>query len=184
MMKSYRIFILVLALLMLPVPSLAKQDDSAVNLSILGSHELLLDPVSWESFSLQCDEGETLSGSFVVTQDGSLYIGDDTRYEYWLLEGIDFLIFDAASYELWAAGGKADPLFVRKNVSELNWSINIPSTGEWYIVYLNDTIFMKSLEGNFFRASDIATPIVAANLTLGSIGLILLIGVIVRSIRS
>ena len=184
MRKSDYLFIFILAMIMFPVPAMAKQSVSAGNPIALGSHELLMDPITWEAFSLQCDEGETLSGIFVVTQDGALFIGDDTRYEYWLLEGIDFFICNAASYESWTDGDEVDPLYIRENVSELDWSVSIPSTGEWYIVYWNDTIFMKSLEGNFYRDSDISTPIVAAILVIGAIGLILLLGIIVKSIRS
>jgi len=184
MRKSNCTFIFVLAILILPLPTMAKQDVSALNPIALGSHELLMDPITWKAFSIQCDEGETLSGSFVVTQDGSLFIGDDTRYEFWLLEGIDFFICNAVNYESWVDGDEADPLFMRESVSELNWSVNIPSTGEWYIVYWNDTIFMKSLEGNFFRDSDISTPIIATIIVAGALGLILLLGIIVKRVRS
>jgi len=55
---------------------MAKQDVSAGNPIALGSHELLMDPITWEAFSLQCEEGETISGSFVVTKDGVMFIGD------------------------------------------------------------------------------------------------------------
>ena len=184
MRKSTCLFIFILAMILFPVLTIAKQDASAGNPIALGSHELLMDPITWEAFSLQCDEGETLSGSFVVTQDGTLFIGDETRYEYWLLEGIDFFICNAASYEAWVDGNEADYLFIRENVSELDWSVDIPSSGEWYIVYWNDTIFMKSLEGNFYRDSDLSTPIVAATLVVGAIGLILLLGIIVKGGRS
>ena len=184
MRKYDYIFIFVLAIFVLPLPTMAKQDVSALNPIALGSHELLMNPITWKAFSIHCDEGETLSGSFVVTQDGALYIGDDTRYEYWLLEGIDFFICDATNYESWEDGDEADPLFIRENVSELNWSVHIPSTGEWYIVYWNDSIFMKTLEGNFFQDRDISTPIVAAMLVAGVIGLILLLSIKVKSIRS
>ena len=171
-------------MILFPVLTIAKQDASAGNPIALGSHELLMDPITWEAFSLQCDEGEILSGSFVVTQDGILFIGDETRYEYWLLEGIDFFICNAASYESWVDGNETNPLFIRENVSELDWSVDIPSSGEWYIVYWNDTIFMKSLEGNFYRDSDLSTPIVAVTLVVGGIGLILLLGIKVKSVRS
>jgi len=39
-------------------------------------------------------------------------------------------------------------LFERNGVVELSWSIEIPDDGIWYIIYDNDSIFMKQVEGD------------------------------------
>lgn len=119
----------------------------------LATHDLLLDSVSWESIPISCLPGDTLSGEFILTSNGDLFIGDQTKYDNWLLDGIDFLILDAANYELWIDDLPVNSFFERNGIVELEWSIEIPSEGIWYIIYNNDSIFMKQVEGNINHIS-------------------------------
>jgi hypothetical protein len=107
-----------------------------------------MDPLSTQAFHLQCDAGDILSGAFVVVMDGDLFPGDQTKYDYWLLTGVDFLILDAENYAVWLIGDEANVQFRTEDVSELNWSIEIPSEDTWYAVYSNDSIYMKQIEGS------------------------------------
>jgi len=119
----------------------------------LATHDFLLEAVSWESIPISCLAGDTLSGEFTLTNDGDLFIGDQTKYDNWLLGGIDFLIIDATNYEFLMDDLSATSLYERKSVVKLSWSIEIPSEGIWYIVYYNDSIFMKQVEGNIQHVS-------------------------------
>ena len=117
------------------------------------THDYLLDAISWKSISISCLAGDILSGEFMLTSNGDLFIGDQTKYDNWLLDGIDFLILDAANYELWLDDLSSTFLYEREGVFELEWSIEIPSDGTWYIIYYNDSIFMKQVEGNIQHIS-------------------------------
>jgi len=119
----------------------------------LATHDFLLEAVSWESIPISCLAGDTLSGEFSLTNNGNLFIGDQTKYDNWLLNGIDFLIIDAENYELWKDDISATSLFERNGVVELSWSIEIPDDGIWYIIYDNDSIFMKQVEGDIQHIS-------------------------------
>ncbi|MCJ7818048.1 MAG: hypothetical protein MUP60_04295, partial [Candidatus Thorarchaeota archaeon] len=119
----------------------------------LTTHDFLLEAVSWICIPISCLAGDTLSGEFILTSNGDLFIGDQTKYDNWLLDGIDFLIIDAANYELWIDDQPTTSLYERMGVVELSWSIEIPSEGIWYIIYDNDSIFMKQVEGNIQHIS-------------------------------
>jgi hypothetical protein len=113
---------------------------------LLASQSILLDAVSWKEFPILCKTGDTLSGEFLLTRDGDLFIGDQTKYDNWLLGGIDFLILDEENYNLWVGGNLTTPLFERETVAKLTWSVEIPKDGLWYVVYFNDSIYMKQVE--------------------------------------
>jgi hypothetical protein len=117
------------------------------------THSFLIEAVSWKSFPINCLAGDTLSGEFTLTSNGNLFLGDQTKYDNWLLDGIDFLIVDAENYELWLDDISTTSLFEKKGVVELLWSIKIPSDGTWYIIYNNDSIFMKQVEGSIQHIS-------------------------------
>ena len=111
------------------------------------SHEIILDALSWKAFPLQCAAGDTLSGEFILTNNGDIFVGDQTKYDNWLLTGIDFLILDALNYDLWINGLSISPLFEMKTIFELAWSVETPSDGLWYVIYFNDSIFIKQIDG-------------------------------------
>ena len=112
----------------------------------LTSQSILLDAVSWKEFPILCKTGDILSGEFLLTRDGDLFIGDQTKYDNWLLGGIDFLILDEENYNLWVDRNSTTPLFERETVVKLTWSVEIPKDGLWYVVYINHSIYMKQVE--------------------------------------
>ncbi len=119
----------------------------------MGTHDILLDAVSWKSFPIRCIAGDTLSGEFRLSSNGDLFIGDQTKYDNWLLTGITILVLDESNYVLWINDQPAYPLYERDGVVELSWTVQIPSDGIWYVVYLNDSIFMKQVEGSIENIS-------------------------------
>ena len=60
----------------------------------------------------------------------------------------DFLILDESNYELWIEELPATPIFEKMDLEELVWNVAIPHDGLWYVVYFNDSIFMKQLAGS------------------------------------
>ena len=117
------------------------------------SHEIILDALSWKAFPLQCAAGATLSGEFILTNNGDIFVGDQTKYDNWLLTGIDFLILDESNYDLWINGLSISPLFEMKTVYELTWSVETPSDGLWYVIYFNDSIFIKQVDGIIYHTT-------------------------------
>ncbi|TFG27246.1 hypothetical protein EU528_13180 [Candidatus Thorarchaeota archaeon] len=150
-----RIIVLFVVLLhVVPITgSSAIDTDSRSSFIPNSSQTVILDALSWEFTPLNCLAGDTISGEFILTNNGDLFIGDQTKYDNWLLEGIDFLILDADNYALWLDNRVVTSLFERNGVSELSWSIEIPREGLWYIVYFNDSIFMKQVEFNIQHIS-------------------------------
>ncbi|MGY5857931.1 MAG: hypothetical protein RTU63_01080 [Candidatus Thorarchaeota archaeon] len=162
-----KINLLTLALVFLLVTNVAAGNyDETTEKQPLVAHDFLLEAISWESIPISCLAGDTLSGEFSLTNDGGLFIGDETKYDNWLLGGIDFLIIDAANYELWIEGLSSTCLFERKGVVELSWSVEIPDDGIWYIIYDNNSIFMKQVEGDIqhISQSGLSFTIVVATL--------------------
>jgi hypothetical protein len=136
----------VFSLLIIGVDAWENSGQSTTQLNT--THDVLLDAVSWKAFSYKCAKGDTLSGKFILIRDGDLFMGDQTKYDNWLLGGIDFLILDEENYNLWAHGNPMTSLFERETVVQLTWSVEIPKTGLWYIIYVNDSIYMKQIEGS------------------------------------
>jgi len=119
----------------------------------LATHEITIDASSWISFPVYCQSGDTLSGEFVVKKDGELFPGDQTEYDLSLLTGINFLILDEENYDLWIEDSPSTPIFDMKTIVQLIWSIEIPHEGIWYVIYVNDTVYMKEIEGSIVHPS-------------------------------
>jgi hypothetical protein len=139
----------------------------------LANHEIVVDAHDWESFPIHCHMGDTLSGEFIVKHDGELYPGDQTEYDLSLLTGIDFLILDEANYDLWIQDESATPIFEMKTLVQLTWSIEVPHEGFWYIVYVNDSIYIKQIEGSILHpgSGDVLLFV------FGIIGLVTIVGI-------
>ena len=149
--KKLSLLILVLSLV---VASAEAWDQTLIDYEQpMATHDILLDAVSWKSFPIMCIAGDTLSGEFELTSNGDLFIGDQTKYDNWLLTGITFLILDESNFDLWINDQPAEPLFEREGVNILTWTVKIPSDGIWYVVYFNDSIFMKQVEGSIQNIS-------------------------------
>ena len=142
------LFLILLTLASLSYPVIASSTTNSASPYSQGSHVFWMNPLSTQAFHLQCDVGDILSGAFVVLMDGDLFPGDQTKYDYWLLNGVDFLILDAENYAHWLNGDEVTILYGTEDVSELNWSIEIPSENTWYVVYSNDSIYMKQVESS------------------------------------
>ena len=146
------LFIILLQISIIPRVN-ASYTNSEIELAYDTSHDLILDARGWVSISLHCYAGDDISGEFTLTNNGDLFIGDQTKYDNWLLDGVDFLILDAVNYELWKDNRPSSSLFEKKDVVELSWTIEIPSEGNWFIIYYNDSIFMKQIEGSIQHSS-------------------------------
>jgi hypothetical protein len=116
------------------------------NYEPLLNYETVINAHSWESVPVQCHAGDTLSGEFIITHNGELFPGDQTEYDNWLTGGIDFFVFDDENYSSWVEGLSTNPLLERSGLQELTWSIEIPYSGIWYVVYSNDTIYIIEIE--------------------------------------
>lgn len=131
----------------------ARGQDSDISFHALASHDTVIDAISWEIFPIYCLEGDTLSGEFRIVSNGDLFPGDQTKYDIWLLEGVDFLILDEDNYNLWLEESTAAPILEKKSLVELEWSVEIPHSSTWYVVYSNDSLFMMQVEGTIVRSS-------------------------------
>lgn len=112
------------------------------------TQDIIIDASSWISFPVYCQSGDTLSGEFVVKKDGELFPGDQTEYDLSLLTGINFLILDEENYDLWIENNPFSPIFNMKTLVQLTWSIEIPHEGLWFVVYVNDTVYIKQIESS------------------------------------
>ena len=174
MTNRYILIILVLLMVTIPVVD-ARNQSSDYSLIALVTHDIVIEAISWTSFPIFCLEGDTLSGEFQLTSDGDLFPGDQTKYDNWLLGGVDFFILDDENYDLWVEESTAGPIFERESLIELEWSIEIPSSGTWYVVYSNDSIFMKQIEGSIERTS----PHSIFFLLIGIAGVVLIVTFII-----
>ncbi|MFX1483693.1 MAG: hypothetical protein ACFFCP_10975, partial [Promethearchaeota archaeon] len=89
-------------------------------------------------------------------------IGDQTKYDNWLLGGVDFLILDEENYSLWRDGEPFTSLYEKETVVKLRWIVKIPHTGVWYVIYVNDSIYMKRIDSSIEHSgpNDILIPLV------------------------
>jgi hypothetical protein len=144
----------------------ARSDDHSQLFIPLSAFDISLQAVSWKAFDVDCSAGDTLSGSFKLTRDGDLFIGDQTKYDNWLLGGIDFLIMNETDFDSWIRGNSTDAKYERRSITELFWSFEVPSTGKWYIIYVNNSIYMKQIEGDISHASpsSLALPLFIVSL--------------------
>ncbi len=149
---SFFLFVILFSLLSLTCVS-AGETNTKEDLNLKAAHEIILDALSWKAFPFQCAIGDTLSGEFILTKNGDIFVGDQTKYDNWLLTGIDILILDESNYNLWVNDLSAAPLFEIQNVVELVWSVETPNEGRWYVIYFNDSIFIKQVDGSIHIAS-------------------------------
>ena len=143
--------IFVIWMFIIPVAD-AREQTPNLELSASETHDFVIEAVSWKSFPIACSSGDRLSGEFRLVSNGDLFPGDQTKYDNWLLEGIDFLILDEENYSLWIENSLFIPIFERDSFTELEWSIEIPYNGVWYVIYSNDSIFMKQIQGSIIHS--------------------------------
>ena len=149
--KRFNLLVLVFILL-LATSAEARDHDLISGEQLLATHDIVIEAISWRSYPITCTTGDTLSGEFRIVSNGDLFPGDETKYDNWLLDGVDFLILDEDNYNLWVDDSVASPIFAEYSLVKLTWSVEIPSDGIWYVVYSNDSIFMKQIEGSIIRS--------------------------------
>lgn len=110
------------------------------------SQSISLQAVSWKAFSFDCSTGDTISGFFKIIMDGDLFPGDQTKYDNWLLGGIDFIILDEQNFDAWNQGLDAAMQYECDNVVELSWRFDVPSSGKWYLIFINNSIYIKQID--------------------------------------
>jgi hypothetical protein len=163
-------------IIFLLVVNIDAQSDNRSQLHVsLSTIDISLQAISWKAYDVDCSAGDILSGFFKLTQDGDLFLGDQTKYDNWLLGGIDFLIMNKETFETWSRGLPVDAQYERTSIGELSWSFDIPSTGKWYIVYFNNSVYIKQIEGNIIHTG--ATNDIL-NLILFSIAIVLVLSVL------
>ncbi|MFX1369553.1 MAG: hypothetical protein ACFFAY_13225 [Promethearchaeota archaeon] len=145
-------------------------NDVAFGNPFLASSDLILDGLTWIAYDVDCREGDTLSGSFEVTCDGSLYYGDARKYDDWSLEGIEVYILDSGNFSLFTQKDPFTAVFERNNVQSLSWTFEAPSSGTWYIVYENKTVYLMTVEGSINLPAISPTTLAIALIILGAFG--------------
>ena len=153
MNKRIGLIVLIVSLLIVSGVDAGEQDLNH-QVQALSTHDITMDASSSEAFPVYCQSGDTLSGEFVVKHDGELYPGDQTEYDLSLLTGIDFVILDEENYDLWIQDETATPIFEMKTLVQLAWSVEVPHEGIWYVVYVNDSIYMKRIEGSIVHPGE------------------------------
>jgi hypothetical protein len=149
-MKSLACLVTLLLFLVLAPSVVTGLQTSEYSTNNLGEHEVWLDPLNSHVFSFECQAGDVLRGSFEITLDGGYYPGDQRKYDLWLGwgEGIDFYIFNNIDFDAWTNETSSIAFFSRSDVTELDWMVTLPSTGDWYIVYRNDSpVYGKEVKG-------------------------------------
>lgn len=176
MKKSVYLLVITITLLITGVSAVDDTNDNVIE--IQASHGFMLEGFTWKSFEMDCLEGDTLTGSFKVECDGSLYIGDEQRYDDWSLEGIDFYILDEGNFSLFIQRDPFETAFARNDVQSLSWTFEIPSDGVWYIIYENRSIYLMNIEGSMGRIDD-SNNIIAMTLIVlagaAAVGIILFV---------
>ncbi len=147
----------------------------------LAVHGFTIDGLSWQYLSVVCDKNELLRGSFEATSDGSLYPGDEQKYDDWVPIRIDFTILSAPEFALLQAGDSSTPLFEMHDVSQGSWSLRIPEAGEWFLVYFNPTIYFVQIDGHTSRTG--FSLLVASLIVLLPLGAALALGGLLWSRR-
>ena len=171
-LKTAITFILLLVITPVPIGEAATGEHPS-NHSPQATHSFWLSPLTSQVYSFECAIGDALEGSFTVTTDGDHFIYDQKKYDLWVGwgDGVDLYIFDNQSFEAWAQGLSATPLYSEKDLTELSWRISIPREGYWYVVYDNDSsIYGKQVEGTITQLNQNSTVILGLIiLSLGAV---------------
>lgn len=151
--KQYECLILIILLTIIPTGCSTSHTISYTN-QLQSEYELIIDAFSWEMIPINCHEGDIVSGQFQVSSDGSLYPGDEQKYDDWTQEDIHFYIMNESNYFLFQEDQEFSAAYSRLDVSELQWSFRIPTEGRWYLIFYNDSIYMMKLTGSVSDSYD------------------------------
>jgi hypothetical protein len=132
----------------------ARKNNLPSNLNANDSYEFSLDGLSWKAIPVDCQKGDHLSGHFIVSCDGSLFPGDEKKYDNWILEGVQFFIVDNSNFVLLEEREEFHAEYSVSNAIEITWTFDVQNEGKWFIVYFNDSIYMKTIVGTINRATN------------------------------
>jgi hypothetical protein len=181
-MKSLAYVVTLLLFLVLAPSVVAGLQTSDSSTNNLGEHEVWLDPLAFHAFAFDCQAGDVLRGSFEITLDGGYYPGDQRKYDLWLGwgEGIDFYIFNNTVFNAWTNVTSSTAFFSRSDVTELVWTVTLPSTGDWYVTYRNDSpVYGKEVKGTVIHENPVSTVLYIL-LLLGIISAPIIIAIVYR----
>jgi hypothetical protein len=129
-----------------PVMEIANASSTREPDSVFG---IMLEPITWWSQRVDLQKGLLIQGEFSASTDGSLYPGDEQKYDNWAPIRIEFFILSEENYLLFIENEAVSANFIIEDASAGSWQFEIPSTGTWYLVYRNPTIYMVSVQGRF-----------------------------------
>jgi len=121
-------------------------------------YNFVLDAMSWNAIQVDCEQEDIISGSFKSSSDGSLYFGDEQKYDNWIFVGIEFYILNHSNYVLFSDSNAFNSDYSKSNVMELSWSFIVESNDTWYVVYYNNSIYLKTIEGTINHTNDSQPP--------------------------
>ena len=124
------------------------------------THDFWLEQFSFKSFSMGCQAGDYLQGSFLILVDGDQFENDQQKYDIWpAVQGLTLIVFQASEYLNWLNETDASSVFMRKGYSELSWNLKILESDIYYIVYKNDAITRKRIQGSIAIGSGVSQSV-------------------------
>lgn len=115
-------FILLCALILMPLVSY--KTGHATALPFDGEYtDEVVEVDDWLFLDLDLTSGDEVSGYFETSDEG---------------QGLDFFIANSTGYSSWSTGGSADVYEQGNNMHGYYWSLAVPYTDTWYLVFYND----------------------------------------------
>ncbi len=153
-MSVNRLMVLFIALtVMIPI---GRQLDAPIITQKM-SYDFWLNPLSFKSFPLSCAKGTIVSGDYVILIDGDYYEGDQQKYDLWpAVQGIILMIFQDAEYQKWIHGDNFTTVLTKSGYPQLSWSATVFEDGQYQIVYSNDAITRKRIQGQITISNDLS----------------------------
>ncbi|RDE12291.1 MAG: hypothetical protein C4K47_08385 [Candidatus Thorarchaeota archaeon] len=147
-----------------------------------GLQDFWLEAWSSNQYTFDCNAHDILYGELVVKQDGDLFPGDQTKYDIWLIQGVNVLVCNQTNYSLWLSGKEPAAIVRGDHVSSFSWRTEVPGAGLWYIICYSDSIFRKHLEVSVNQVASL-TPVGLVLMTSAAVLFALVITSVVRFIR-
>jgi hypothetical protein len=174
MKKLMVVSVVVVTMMAAPIGAVG-DTSSGPRLGPSSTHDFWLSPLTSQIYSFQCQEGDTITGSFTITTDGDHFIYDQKKYDLWpgWGDGVDFYILDETNFSLLNNDQSFTPFYTMTNIVSLKWSVSVPHSGDWYVIYDNDSsVYGKQIIGSIDHLS-VSQSILYA-LTLIGLGALLL----------
>jgi hypothetical protein len=162
-------FALVLAVTCSVGPS---SQDATRQRNALVTHSTILDAFSWTAYDFECARGDVISGWFNVACDGSLYTGDEQKYDDWSLEGIQFYVLDEYNYSRFLRGESFVACVAKHDVLGSSWSFIAQHDGTMYVIYENNTVHLMSVEGSIDQSGSPVAMLIIVSSIIASVALL------------